>query len=148
MPGFELELFATKVHAFAQPHCLQVVLEPGRQLVSEGGGPAHPDTPRQGGSGTAPDRRREYGRADPTRPSTDAVHPIRPLLPKAISEARPADVDGPLCENADRLGRGVLLPEVEAGTLLAVSRTGAYGFHHGVELRLESSACRSGGRGR
>ncbi len=127
VPGFELELFATKVRAFAQPHGLQVVLEPGRQLVSEAG--VLLTRILRVREGPVRHLIADASMAELIRPALyDAVHPIRPLLPKAISEARPADVDGPLCENADRLGRGVLLPEVEAGTLLAVSRTGAYGF--------------------
>jgi diaminopimelate decarboxylase len=43
-------------------------------------------------------------------------------------EGSPADVDGPLCENADRLGRSLSLPDVRRGDLLAVHQAGAYGF--------------------
>jgi diaminopimelate decarboxylase len=38
-----------------------------------------------------------------------------------------ADIDGPLCENADRLGRNLELPQVEVGDLLVIEQAGAYG---------------------
>lgn len=44
------------------------------------------------------------------------------------ADDRPVDLDGPLCENADRLGRDVRLKGVGAGALLAVAVAGAYGF--------------------
>lgn len=42
--------------------------------------------------------------------------------------ALPADVVGPLCTPLDSLARGVHLPEVRPGDLLAISNVGAYGL--------------------
>jgi len=37
-----------------------------------------------------------------------------------------SDIDGPLCENADRLAQHRELPEVEQGDILVVEQAGAY----------------------
>ena len=50
------------------------------------------------------------------------------LTSEEAGEAFEVDIDGPLCENADRLGRGVQLPEVKRGDLLVVEQAGAYGL--------------------
>jgi diaminopimelate decarboxylase len=39
-----------------------------------------------------------------------------------------ADVVGPICETGDFFARGRKLPEVSAGSLLAIRTAGAYGF--------------------
>jgi diaminopimelate decarboxylase len=61
-----------------------------------------------------------------------AEHPIRVVengdrAAAASVAAERGEVGGPLCENADRLGRDRLLAAAE-GDLLAVERTGAYGM--------------------
>ncbi len=56
----------------------------------------------------------------------DAWHGILPLVPRA-GDAALADVVGPVCESADFLARERSLPPLQAGDLLAVQHTGAYG---------------------
>ena len=46
----------------------------------------------------------------------------------AAKSLEPADVVGPICESGDFLGKGVKLPEVKRGDLIAVFSAGAYGF--------------------
>jgi beta-lactamase class A len=45
--------------------------------------------------------------------------------------ATPTDLDGPLCENGDRLAQGVDLGDVAPGDLVAVGLAGAYGWTMG-----------------
>lgn len=47
---------------------------------------------------------------------------------KVRRAASPADVVGPICETGDALGRGIGLPPLAPGDLLAVRDAGAYGF--------------------
>jgi diaminopimelate decarboxylase len=58
----------------------------------------------------------------------EAHHPIwlaSPTLRPA--DPTPADVVGPICETGDILARARALPAIEAGDLLAIGATGAYG---------------------
>ena len=58
------------------------------------------------------------------------------------------DVDGPLCENADRLARQVVLPEPRRGDLLVIGEAGAYGLgmasNYASSLRAAEVAVESG----
>jgi len=152
VPGADLEAFARPLLAFAERHGVQPVVEPGRYLVAEAGvlltRVLHV---KEGG----PVRHAiaDAGMADLLRPALyGARHPVRvvaageaagaPAVPAAgaasdapapsagdaPAEGRPLDVDGPLCENADRLARDVALDGIGPGTLLAVEVAGAYGF--------------------
>ena len=141
VPDFPLDAFAEKLRAFVGAR--RLVLEPGRFLVAESGtlvtkvlhvkdGPVNHVIC-------------DAGMADLLRPALyGARHPIR-ALGKNMSKdgtsqpTQTVDIDGPLCENADRLGREVRLPEVYPGDLLAVSEAGAYGLtmssHYASSLR-------------
>ncbi|HZW28029.1 MAG TPA: diaminopimelate decarboxylase [Trueperaceae bacterium] len=137
VPGPDLAAFAAPLLAFAEAHGVRPIVEPGRYLVAEAGvlltRVLHV---KEGG----PVRHviADAGMADLLRPALyGARHPVRvvatPDGPQAPSVARRAgtvttDVDGPLCENADRLARDVTLEDAGAGTLLAVEVAGAYGF--------------------
>jgi diaminopimelate decarboxylase len=124
VPGFPFDLFAKKVTAFASTFNLEVTIEPGRYLVAEAGvlltkvlhvkhGALHHVIA-------------DAGMADLLRPALyGAKHPIRAL--KATTHTVTVDVDGPLCENADRLGRNLTLPDVVSDDLLVVEQAGAYG---------------------
>ena len=59
-----------------------------------------------------------------------AAHPIAAVRQGSDSFKRQSVVDvvGPVCETGDFLARGISLPSVEAGDLLAISVAGAYGF--------------------
>jgi diaminopimelate decarboxylase len=124
VPGFPFEKFAEKVTAFAKEFDLEVTLEPGRYLVAEAGvllaKVLHVKR------GALEHVIADAGMADLLRPALyGATHPIRTL--KTTGHTRTVDVDGPLCENADRLGRDVMLSNVTQGDLLVVEQAGAYG---------------------
>jgi diaminopimelate decarboxylase len=57
----------------------------------------------------------------------DAWHDIRPLNRRSSDASRLCQVVGPVCESGDFIGRDRMLA-VEAGDLLAVLSTGAYGM--------------------
>ena len=127
VPDFPLTEFSKKVTAFVGER--RLMLEPGRFLVAESGTLVTKVLHVK--NGPVNHVICDAGMADLLRPALyGARHPIR-ALGKNMSKGGPTqavDVDGPLCENADRLGRGVRLPEVEPGDLLAVSEAGAYGL--------------------
>jgi diaminopimelate decarboxylase len=137
VPDLALEPFARRARALAARLGVHLVLEPGRFLVAEAGTlltRALHVKPRT----SPPHLIVDAGMADLLRPALYAAeHPIRVIArheDAATAPAgdalddRPTDVDGPLCENADRLGRSRVLSGVSAGTLLAVEQAGAYGF--------------------
>ncbi|MCA9837597.1 MAG: diaminopimelate decarboxylase [Trueperaceae bacterium] len=125
VPGFELEAFRQRVLAFAQKFELQVILEPGRFLVAEAG--VLLTSVLHHKAGALHHIIADAGMADLLRPALyGAKHPIR-VLHHAPAKLL-ADVDGPLCENADRLARNVNLPELKGGEILVVEQAGAYGF--------------------
>ena len=66
---------------------------------------------------------------DLLRPSLyDAWHEIIPVAaPSARAEIAPVDVVGPICETTDTFARQRPMPPIEAGALLAICSTGAYG---------------------
>ncbi len=123
VPDFPLAAFATKVAPFVGTR--RLLLEPGRFLVAASG--TLLTRVLHVKDGPVKHLICDAGMADLLRPALyGAHHPIRSLGKDGPLET--VDVDGPLCENADRLGRGVQLPEVGPGDLLAVSEAGAYGL--------------------
>ncbi len=133
VPDFPLEAYLERAAGLAERLRVELVLEPGRFLTADAGvlltrvlyvkrdGPtAHLIA--------------DAGMADLLRPALyGAEHPIRVVGDAGAARSedpsgRSFDVDGPLCENADRLGRARLLPGAGPGSLLAVERAGAYGF--------------------
>ena len=125
VPGFALEAFAEKVTAFAKEFGLELTVEPGRYLVAPAG--VLLSRVLHVKHGALRHVIADAGMAELLRPALyGAAHPIR-VVGKP-ERTMTADVDGPLCENADRLGQSVSLPQVEPGDLLAVGEAGAYGF--------------------
>jgi diaminopimelate decarboxylase len=141
VPDAPLEAFAERFLAFAQELGVRLVLEPGRFVVADAGTLVTRVLHVKQG----PLRHviADAGMADLLRPALyGARHPVRVVTAGARPEVQsgagagqghrsstvPTDVDGPLCENADRLARDADLPDVEPGDLLAVGRAGAYGF--------------------
>ncbi|HEX7021689.1 MAG TPA: diaminopimelate decarboxylase [Trueperaceae bacterium] len=125
VPGFDVTTFAKKVTAFVERFGLSLVLEPGRYLIA----PAGVLLTRVLHVKDGPLRHVivDAGMADLIRPALyGAQHPVRALGKSGA--ARRVDVDGPLCENADRLGRELDLPAVCPGDLLVVEQAGAYGM--------------------
>lgn len=125
VPGFPLSEFAARARRFARAQGVQLLLEPGRFLVAEAG--VLLSRVLHVKEGALRHLIADAGMADLLRPALyGAEHPIR-VLGRA-GEGPLAEVDGPLCENADRLGRARALPEVAPGDLLAVEQAGAYGM--------------------
>lgn len=125
VPGFPLQAFAEKVRGFAARYQLRLLSEPGRYLVAEAG--TLLTRVQHVKAGALTHVIADAGMADLLRPALyGARHPLR-VIGRSGPET-PVEVDGPLCENADRLGRAVALPEVKRGDLLAVGQAGAYGF--------------------
>jgi diaminopimelate decarboxylase len=131
VPGFPLEAFATRVRGFAKSFGLTLMIEPGRYLVAQAGVLLTRVLHVKDGPVTHVIA--DAGMAELIRPALyRAEHPIRLIAADAEdAKDRPqtvVDIDGPLCENADRLGRGLSLPRPRAGDLLAVEQAGAYGL--------------------
>ncbi len=139
LPGYPLERLAALVDERVRPRGVRLWLEPGRALVATAGTLLTRVLHVKQGA-----RRHviaDAGMADLIRPALyGAHHPITPvtMLGQVVTDGAslepaplPTDVDGPLCENADRLGRGVSLPELAPGDLLAVANAGAYGLGMG-----------------
>ena len=125
VPGFELGAFTEKVRAFAQEFGLELLVEPGRYLVAPAG--VLLSKVLHVKHGTRGHVIADAGMADLLRPALyGATHPVR-VVGKS-GQTVTVDVDGPLCENADRLGQNLDLPHVEAGDLLRIGEAGAYGF--------------------
>ena len=58
----------------------------------------------------------------------DAHHDIVPVIrPEVGAPVAPVDVVGPVCETGDTFARGVDLPRLGAGDLVAFRSAGAYG---------------------
>ncbi len=153
VPGFPYDVLAERVGAFTQERGLRLWLEPGRALVATAGlllaRVLHVK------EGVRRHVIADAGMADLLRPALyGAHHPIRAVGAVAArpAHAGPTDVDGPLCENADRLGRDVVLPEVSAGDLLAVEQAGAYGLamgsHYASHTRAAEVVVDHGGEAR
>lgn len=128
VPSAPVEEFARRLCAFARELSLELMIEPGRFLVAESGVLLTRVLHRKGGA--LEHLIADAGMADLLRPALyGARHPVRVIgATAAAASATTYDVDGPLCENADRLGRDVSLPAVETGAVLAVEQAGAYGF--------------------
>ncbi|PKO92892.1 MAG: diaminopimelate decarboxylase [Betaproteobacteria bacterium HGW-Betaproteobacteria-10] len=105
---------------------LQVVLEPGRRLVGNAGlllTRVEYLKPGEGKSFAIIDAAMN----DLMRPALyEAWHDILPVVPRH-GDCRTYDVVGPVCETGDFLGQARVLC-LEAGDLLAVMSTGAYGM--------------------
>ena len=127
VPGAPLEAFAAEYAAFAQRFGVTPIVEPGRVVVAEAGVLL---TRVLHVKGTEPRHViADAGMADLLRPALyGAEHPVRVVGAPTSQASVTTDVDGPLCENADRLAQGVELGEVSAGDLLCVEQAGAYGF--------------------
>ena len=124
VPGFPFEVFRDKVLEFVDRFNLELTIEPGRYLVAEAG--VLLSKVLHVKSGALNHVIADAGMSDLLRPALyGAKHPIR-VVGKS-DKALVADIDGPLCENADRLGRNLELPEVSVGDLLVIEQAGAYG---------------------
>ncbi|HEX7005175.1 MAG TPA: diaminopimelate decarboxylase [Trueperaceae bacterium] len=129
VPGFPLAEFAEFATALAENLGLELLLEPGRYLVADAG--VLLTSVRHLKAGPVRHVIVDAGMADLLRPALyGAAHPVRRLGDGGSdTHARTADLDGPLCENADRLAAAISLPvDLKPGDLLVVGETGAYGM--------------------
>lgn len=70
----------------------------------------------------------DAGMNDLLRPAMyDAQHTLIPVDEAINAPRQPYHVVGPVCESSDVFGRGVMLPELGEGALLALRSAGAYG---------------------
>lgn len=105
----------------------QLLLEPGRSLLAASGTLLTRVTyvKRHAGQTFVIT---DAGSNDLMRPSLyGAYHEIVPLRRRPGARRR-VEIVGPICESSDRFAHARLLPPVEAGDLLALLDTGAYGF--------------------
>ena len=145
VPEPPLDAFGERATALARSLGARLLLEPGPPPRGRRRDAPHPGTPRQAGRAPpARHRGRRHGRPAPARALRRRTPDPRgdggdegPADGAAVSGDRGelqadgpvlSDLDGPLCENADRLGRDRRLPGVRPGALLAVELVGAYGF--------------------
>ncbi|HKI57640.1 MAG TPA: diaminopimelate decarboxylase [Trueperaceae bacterium] len=145
VPDFPLERFAERAGELAGRLGVSLVIEPGRFLTAAAGTLlTRLVRVKEGGPRTHAIA--DAGMADLLRPALyGARHAVRALgAPGSGTDANveavagaakgaeasgtPVDVDGPLCENADRLARDAGLAVPAPGTLLAIAEAGAYGF--------------------
>ncbi len=128
VPGAPVAEFARRMLDFSREFRLELLVEPGRYLVAEAGVLLTRVLHSKGGA--VDHLIADAGMADLLRPALyGAKHPVRLVGGENAGAAlHTYDIDGPLCENADRLGRAVELPEAVPGDLLAVAQAGAYGF--------------------
>jgi diaminopimelate decarboxylase len=119
--------YAGMLASVVAPHGFHLVLEPGRSLVGGSGllltRVLDVKTYRDGPRFAVLDA----GMTELMRPALyGAYHRIVAVSPRPGSE-QPYEVVGPLCESSDIFGRNRMLPPLEAGDLLAILDTGAYG---------------------
>ncbi len=125
-PGADVEDYAALIIAATRDTGLHLLLEPGRFIVAESGALLTRVLYRKHAAG------KDFivtdaGMNDLVRPALyQAYHDIEPVLDTGGQVT--ADVVGPICESGDFYARDRVLADVQAGDLLAVHTTGAYGF--------------------
>ncbi|MCA2988203.1 MAG: diaminopimelate decarboxylase [Gemmatimonas sp.] len=122
----DLDDYARLVRAAALETGLALLLEPGRYLVAESGVLLTEVLYRKHAAG------KDFvvtdaGMNDLIRPALyQAYHAIEVV--RHTAGALTADVVGPICESGDFFAKARVLPDVQAGALLAIRTAGAYGF--------------------
>ncbi|MCA2982403.1 diaminopimelate decarboxylase [Gemmatimonas sp.] len=122
----DLDDYARLVRAAALETGLTLLLEPGRYLVAESGVLLTEVLYRKHAAG------KDFvvtdaGMNDLIRPALyQAYHAIEVV--RHTAGALTADVVGPICESGDFFAKARVLPDVQAGALLAIRTAGAYGF--------------------
>ncbi|MCC7052320.1 MAG: diaminopimelate decarboxylase [Gemmatimonadaceae bacterium] len=126
-PAADLDAFAAVLRDTFGDAGVDIIVEPGRFLVADAGVMLTAVLYRKASGGTQ-FMVTDAGMNDLIRPSLyEAHHGIEAVLPTA---ARPqvVNVVGPVCESGDFLALDREMPDVGAGTLLAVRTAGAYGY--------------------
>jgi diaminopimelate decarboxylase len=127
-PPFDLAAYAALIRRLTVGLDLELVFEPGRYLVAEGGVLLSRVLYVKEG-GARPCVVLDAGMNDLLRPALyDAYHPIVPVAEPPATLARTAvDVVGPICESTDVFARARDLPPLRAGDLVVFTGAGAYG---------------------
>ena len=126
-PDADLAPFAAAVLPFVRSRGLRLILEPGRWPTADAGRLLTRVLARK--EGATVHWICDAGMAQLARPALyGAEHPIRvvPVPGRPPAPVARGEVQGPLCENADRLGRDRTLA-AGVGDLLEVGQVGAYG---------------------
>jgi diaminopimelate decarboxylase len=152
VPDYDFDALAALVNPWVAARGLTLLLEPGRLLVAEAG--TLLTRVQHVKDGLRRHVIADAGMADLVRPALyGSVHPVRRVptvgeAPRAARTHPPTDVDGPLCENGDRLAQDVALDDVRRGDLLAVGLAGAYGWtmgsHYASHTRISEVAVQAG----
>ncbi|MEM7026022.1 MAG: diaminopimelate decarboxylase [Pseudomonadota bacterium] len=126
--GLDLAAYAAMVRELSQGLDLELVFEPGRFLVAEGGVLLSRVLYIKRGA-ERPHVILDAGMNDLLRPALyEAYHPILPVVEPALDASRTAvDVVGPICESADVFARARALPPLQPHDLVAFTGAGAYG---------------------
>jgi diaminopimelate decarboxylase len=125
-PPADLDAYAALVLPVVQRLGLELIVEPGRYLVAESGILLTRVLYRKK-SGGREILVTDAGMTDLLRPSHyDAYHRIAAV--HATRHRARFDVVGPICESGDFLAMDREMDDVEAGALLCVGTTGAYGY--------------------
>lgn len=120
----DLDALAAGVAAQLRGRGLKLVLEPGRFLLGNAGILVTEVLYRK--TAATPLAVVDAAMNDLLRPALyGATHWVLPLL--AAPAAGPLDLVGPVCESADVLARGAMLPDLAAGDRVALLGAGAYG---------------------
>ncbi len=126
-PDADLAAFAGVLRTTFGDAGVDLIVEPGRFLVADAGVLLTEVLFRKS-SGPKHFMIVDAAMNDLLRPSLyEAHHAIEPVLPTAAA-VRTVDVVGPVCESGDFLALDRDMPDVGAGTLLAVRTAGAYGY--------------------
>lgn len=125
-PAADVEDYAALVKAATRETGLQLLLEPGRFIVADAGVLLTTVLYRKHAAG------KDFvvtdaGMNDLVRPALyQAYHAIDAVVETAGRVT--ADVVGPICESGDFYAKDRVMADVQAGELLAVRTTGAYGY--------------------
>jgi diaminopimelate decarboxylase len=121
------QAYVAEIRAALQGFEGRIVLEPGRYLVAEAG-VLLTRVLRTKRNGQRNFLVLDAAMNDLLRPSLyDAWHDIVPLGAAAGRAPETYDVVGPVCETGDTFARARVMPRCEAGDLVAILATGAYG---------------------
>jgi len=125
---FRLADYARTIQAATRGLGCHLVLEPGRAVVGPAGVLLSRVLVRKRGA------EKNFlvldaGMNDLLRPALyGARHRILPVREANPGPTMPVDVVGPICETSDTFARGVRLPRLAVGELVAICDVGAYGF--------------------
>lgn len=123
----ELQAYSAAIERLTRGLGVSLILEPGRAISASAGVlVARVIYVKQGESTRFAIL--DAGMNDLLRPALyDAHHEIVCIRPRAGAPVETYDVVGPVCETSDVFGKGYRLPRLQAGDLVAILMTGAYG---------------------